>query len=336
VTKRTIKLSIVIPAYQAANVLPACLHGIRESVKPPYEIIIVDDHSTDSTSAIARDSGARCLRMETQVGPAAARNTGAQNASGDILLFIDSDVVIRPDTLSRIAAHFDDACIAAVFGSYDDEPAEPNFVSQYKNLQHHFVHQNGYGDAATFWAGCGAVRREIFLEAGGFDGAKYRQPSIEDIEFGYRLRAKGYRVVLDKELCVKHLKRWTFRSHIRTEIFNRAIPWSKLIFENGDIVRDLNLTTSHRVSAALVCVLIVSILLLAVHYLFILPIVACLFGVLALNRPLYRFFWNRRGLGFALKSLPLHLLHYGYSAAAFALCWVSHSFKRLRAAAHVK
>jgi glycosyltransferase involved in cell wall biosynthesis len=324
------KISIIIPAREAENVLTACLKAIKHSLNPAHEIIVVDDHSTDHTAEIARASGARVLRMEKQAGPAAARNYGAREASADILLFIDSDVVIRPDTLGRVSSHFYRDDIAAVFGSYDDDPAERGFVSQYKNLQHHFVHQNANDDAATFWAGCGAVRRKVFFEVGGFDEVKYPLPSIEDIELGYRLRAKGHRVLLDKQLCVKHLKRWTFRSHIRTEIFNRAIPWSKLILENGGMIRDLNLTMSHRISAALACLFIVLAPLLLVHYLFIIPMIVCLLGIVLLNRRFYGFFWKHRGFAFLLESVPMHLLHYASSAAAFALCGIVHSLRSVR------
>jgi glycosyltransferase involved in cell wall biosynthesis len=331
VNERSIKISIIIPAREAGKVMPVCLQAIRNSVDLPHEVIVVDDHSTDSTADIGRRSGAKVLRNVGQAGPAAARNVGARNSSGDVLLFIDSDVAIRPDTLTRVSWHFQaDNCVAAAFGSYDDEPAEPDFISQYKNLQHHFVHQTAKTEAATFWAGCGAVRREVFFEIGGFDEVKYSKPSIEDIEFGYRLRAKGYRVVLDRDLCVKHLKKWTLQSHIRTEIFNRAIPWSKLILENGKMIRDLNLTMSHRVSAGLVFLLILSLPLLAFHYLFAGLMILSLLGILVLNRRLYGFFWKHRGLGFASKSVLLHLLHYTYSGAALVLCWTIHFLTRLR------
>jgi glycosyltransferase involved in cell wall biosynthesis len=331
VTRRTIKISIIIPAYQAEKVIPACLEGIKKSLDIPHELIVVDDQSTDLTPQISRGSGAKLLQTPNHAGPAAARNVGARHASGDVLLFIDSDVVIRPDTLARVASHFQSrSAVVAAFGSYDDEPADRDFLSQYKNLQHHFVHQNANTDAATFWAGCGAVRRDVFFAVGGFDESRYRKPSIEDIELGYRLRAGGYGVVLDKQLCVKHLKKWTFSSHVRTEIFGRAIPWSKLILESGDTIRDLNLTLAHRVSGALVYLLMLSIVLLAFRRFFIVPAMIAFLGILLLNRRLYQFFLRHRGFLFLLKSIPLHLLHYAYSTAAFAVCWIIHSFNRIR------
>lgn len=168
--------------------------------------------------------GVEVIQLTQQCGPASARNRGARHASGSIFLFVDADVVVQRDTLSRAVAFFRARPdIAAVFGSYDDAPAEMNFVSQYKNLQHHFVHQRAAPEAATFGAGCGAVRREAFEAVGGFDAKRYPQPSVEDIELGYRLRRMGCEIALDRGLQVKHLKRWTFFSLLRTDIFNRAL-----------------------------------------------------------------------------------------------------------------
>lgn len=252
-------ISIIIPVYNAGNHLKTCLESIDNSSYPYYEIIVVDDSSTDNSAEIARKKGVNILSLPNNSGPkgpAFARNYGAQRAQGDIIMFVDSDVVVNPETIRMMVENFDNYNIDAVFGSYDDCPAHNNFISQYKNMFHHFVHQQSHVDSSSFWAGCGAVKRDVFIKVGGFDDNRYRKPSIEDIELGIRLKVMGYKILLDKNVQVKHLKKWSFWYLIKTDVINRAIPWIKLIIETKSIPRDLNLKYSHRISSVLVTLLV--------------------------------------------------------------------------------
>ncbi len=321
----------VIPVYNASQYLDRCLEAITTSSYSSYEVIVVDDGSTDNSVDIARKRGVRVVQLSHQSGPAAARNSGAKQAQGEILFFLDSDVLVQQDTIARVAANFQEHLnIGAVFGSYDDSPAADNFLSQYKNLFHHFVHQQSRAEAVTFWAGCGAIRREVFQKVGGFDQRRYLQAEIEDIELGYRLRRMGYRILLDKHLQVKHLKEWNFVSLLRADILYRAVPWSKLILESQGMVNDLNLQTSHRISAGLVglSVLLFPFSLFEPRLLYcILFLVGIIF---ILNHELYDFFLHRKGLKFLVLGFPLHLFYYFYSSITFGLCWGMHTFLRKR------
>lgn len=298
---------------------------MRASSYTAYEVLVVDDASTDDGAAICLRKKVKVLSLPRRSGPAAARNYGANRARGDVLLFVDADVLVRPDTLARVAGDLlNNPGIAAVFGSYDNSPAEQNFLSQYKNLYHHFVHQQASNEAVTFWAGCGAIRRDVFEAVGGFDQNRYAEPSIEDIELGYRMRRKGHRILLDKDLQVKHLKRWTMYSLLRADVLYRALPWSRLILESRQMVNDLNLQTSDRISAGLVG-LSLSVLALSVltpKLLYLIPLLLAF--VIFLNQRLYRFFIKQRGWKFAALAFPLQLLYYFYSGTAFVLCWCQH------------
>ncbi len=250
-------------------------------------------------------------------GPAAARNFGAASAAGDILVFLDADVAVYPDTLSRMAAWLEThADVDAVFGSYDASPDHPSLVSQYRNLLHHYVHQHSSGDAETFWAGCGAVRRSVFVAAGGFD-ERHRRASIEDIEFGDRLRAAGRRIALRPEIQVTHLKRWTLRQMVRSDIVDRAVPWTRLILERRRLPNTLNVTMRNRVSAGAAWTMLAALAASPA-----VPVVswAALLGlaVLAgLNGRFYRFLLARRGLGVAAVGAGLHTAYLLYSSAVF-------------------
>src|SRR4051812_47426640 len=215
-------LSVIIPVHNGGAHLPRCLDALHASDSKGHEVIVVDDCSNDASADAARARGFQVVRLDARRGPAAARNEGARRTRGRVLLFLDADVLVRADTLARVEAFFKKHCeTAALFGSYDDAPDAPGFVSQYKNLTHHFIHQRSRSDAETFWAGCGAVRRDAFERVGGFDETKYTRPSIEDIELGRRLRRRGFQIALDRHLQVKHLKRWTLLSLLRADIRDR-------------------------------------------------------------------------------------------------------------------
>lgn len=325
------RLSVIIPVYNAHAFLDRCLTALQASTFADYECIVVDDASTDDTRAIAARYGVRLLALDVNGGPARARNYASRHARGDFVVFIDADVCVHPDTLSRIDAHFRDAPDAdAVMGSYDDTPADPSFVSQYKNLFHHYVHQQSRTNAWTFWAGCGAVRREVFLRFGGFDES-YRRPCIEDIELGFRLHAGGHRIDLDPTIQVTHLKRWTLMNLIRTDVRDRGVPWFVLMMRHRTMPPDLNVTLAHRVSVVLVgLMLLVGALTLSSPLLgmstwrsSLLIALPCLTAIAALlvvlNRKFYAFFARKRGLAFALGTLPLHWLYYAYCGLSVLL-----------------
>src|SRR5687767_3747469 len=153
------RISVIIPVFNDPQMLSRCLTAVASSDYRSLETIVVDDGSTESIQLASDTLDVRLIHVGAgPLGPAHARNVGAAAAKGDILLFVDADVLIRADTLGTFADTFvNHPGIAAVFGSYDDEPATPDFVSQFKNLFHHFVHQQANADAETFWSGCGAV-----------------------------------------------------------------------------------------------------------------------------------------------------------------------------------
>lgn len=322
-------LSIVIPVHNGGENFRTCLSSLAKLDPPPGEIIVVADGDTDGSWRLAEEFGAKVLRVPAAGGPARARNLGAQMAKGDILFFMDADVAIPPDTVSQIAgALTQEPEIAAIIGSYDEAPGAGNFLSQYKNLFHHYTHQTASEEAFTFWGACGGIWREVFWKMGGFDES-YRHPSVEDIELGYRLKGAGCRIRLVKTLQVKHLKQWGVVSLLKADFFYRALPWTELIWRDRQLKNDLNLQMKSRISVILTYGLLSAIVasfgwgsaLLA----------AGLQGVLllALNVPVYRFFHRQRGLWFAIQTVPWHWLYYFYSGLAFAIGTAAYQLRRL-------
>ncbi|MBI5563604.1 MAG: glycosyltransferase [Chloroflexi bacterium] len=321
----TLRLSVIMPVYNGAAYLDRSLSALKASTRPPDEIIVIDNGSTDSSVEPARAHGARVLITPNgQRGPAQARNRGAAAATGDVLVFVDADVVVRPEALARIEQTLiEQPDIDGVFGSYDDDPPAPGLASRYKNLLHHYVHQHGHREALTFWTGCGAVRKAAFDAVGGFD-ERYTRPSIEDIDLGARLRRAGRRIWLQADVQATHLKRWTLRGLLRSDVADRAVPWTQLILREEYLPGDLNLDLRSRVSAGLAWLLVLS-LLLSAGTAWGLPVgLLAIIGLLALNAELYRFFAQHGNLAFTLSAMGLHGLYLLYGSFVFGLLSTLH------------
>ena len=324
-----LRLSVIIPVYNGGEKFRRCLLSLKESHIPPSEVIVVADGDTDDSWRLAKEFGTQVFRFGSSGGPARARNFGAARAGGDVLFFVDADVMVPPDAIERVLGHFNrDPEADGLFGSYDDQPAEHNFLSQYRNLLHHYVHQHGREEASTFWGACGAIRREVFLSAAGFD-ERYVRPSVEDIELGYRLKKSGAKIRLCKSLQVKHLKRWNVVSMLRADVFQRALPWTELIFRERKLINDLNTSTSARLSVVAAFVSAFSFFLSYWQPLALFGAAAAVAMLLVLNRSLYRFFLNKRGVQFAVQSIFWHWLYFLYSGAAFAIGALQHLFRQI-------
>ena len=327
-------LSVIVPVHNGAAVLPQTLAAIKGSqTGAPWELIVVDDASTDASAAIAGSWADRVVTLRGKpLGPGGARNRGAEQSRGDWLVFIDADVVVHPDTLQCVAAAIEeDPAMDAVFGAYDEDPPYRGFLSRYRNLLHRYIHLTAAGEADTFWAGCGAVRAAAFRAVGGFDAQRYPRPQIEDIELGYRLRDAGYRICIRPEIQGAHLKRWTWLGSIRTDLRDRGIPWVRLLLERRRFAAPakLNLKAGERVKTILVAAGLGLVLLAAVLR-SAWPALAgavALLGVAASNWRLYAWFRRRCGAAFALGVIPLNLWYYLESAAAVAAGLVLHQLQ---------
>jgi GT2 family glycosyltransferase len=335
------RLSVVVPAHNAAGFFPRTLQALLDSSLRNCEIVVVDDHSTDETTEIASGLGVRVVPHNGAPCPGLARNTGVAATSGDIIAFIDADVLVNPQTLEQLRdAFLLRPEIAAVFGAYDDSPEDPGLVSQFKNLFHHFVHHQGSPDASTFWAGCGAVRRSAFEALGGF--REHSLACVEDIDLGQRMKSVGDRIWLKPDIQAKHLKHWSLGNLIKTDVIVRGIPWTIMMKQCAGDYADLNFTFGHKVAAMAACVMLplwmgaivvvvtaatatmtaTAATTVASHWLFYPLLLSALLNTLLffmLTRKWYGFLIKKRGWFFAVRSVPVHLIYYHYCVAAWVV-----------------
>jgi GT2 family glycosyltransferase len=328
------QLSVVVPFHRNLNHLRRCLKALsaargalpRGTVL--HELVVVADGAQDDPIALVTAHGATLLAIDGPCGPAVARNRGAAIATGDVLVFVDSDVVVARQSLARLAAWLtSNPDLAAVFGAYDEHPADVGFLSQGKNLAHSFVHHRSAGDARTFWAGLGAVRAHVFARVGGFD-ERFARPSVEDIDLGYRISASGGRIRLDPTIQGQHLKRWTLGHVLVTDIRNRGIPWTQLLHRYGGLHDDLNVTVAYR-ACVVIAYLMTACLLAAVWWPALLaPVPLAILALLLLDRSYYRYFARRRGLAYVLAWFPFHVLHHLCNGLSFIVGTVLYASKR--------
>jgi len=303
------KISIIIPVHNGEATLDECLRALHRNDYLNREIIVVDDVSTDRSVEIARANAATIIMLDEKSGPATARNWGALAATGDILFFIDADVKVPSDALSLVSCAFEDTSVEAITGLFSDIQRYKNFSSEYKNLWMNHTYEKLEGTVSVFYTSGAAVLRDVFLDVGNFD-ENYRRPSIEDTDFGHRLKEDGHDIYINKGLAVEHIKKYSLRSMLQTD-FMRSAALTKLFIRRGLILRN------HTNSTSVPGTFIISVFLLFACLLFLVTgsmftkneicVAAGILYVLflAANHSFLKSLLRKKGLGFLLKSIPV-------------------------------
>ncbi len=223
-------ISIVIPTYNAVEKLTKLLSSLCASSFKDYEILVMDDGSTDNTYELAHRFPIRILPTGGRLGPACARNLGAGHAKGDLLLFLDSDVIVEPAGLEEVDRFFKEYPDRSVMiGVYSPEPANRGILPKYKALQcfSYYEKMEEIAPISLLWAAKAAFRTQVFLDAGGFDET-FDKPSMEDLELGRRI-SKKERIYLNRRFVVRHHFPATWRRNV-ADHFQRGYLWSKIFF----------------------------------------------------------------------------------------------------------
>lgn len=323
-------LSVIVPVHQGARVLPESLAALAQSELPRalWELIVVDDASTDNTALTAARFADVVIRLPGRPhGTAYARNRGFELARGECVAFVNADVCVHPDTLTRftlVLAREPD--VTAVFGSFDPCRDARGFVSHYRSLLLRYYHQETCESAETFCASCGAVRSAAFAHVGMFDEWHFPRHQVEDFELGHRLRQNGHRIVMRPDIRAAHLKCWTLRGMITADLYDRVVPWMRL-FDRRAVPRE---KTSEKPWGATTIntVLTWGALVLGAYGihagrpLLFVASTACTAVVLRNTFARYRFFARHRGLAFAVAAFPLDLLSYLVNGVAVVSGWL--------------
>jgi cellulose synthase/poly-beta-1,6-N-acetylglucosamine synthase-like glycosyltransferase len=210
---------VVIPAYNAEATLGSCLDSLKKQTVKPFQILLVDDCSSDRTVSMASDANIEVLSLLSRSGPAMARNAGAEKVEGNIILFLDADVTIPADLIERIYCYFrTDSSAVAVQTLYSPYCPAEDLVSKYQNFYYfHGLARRKEPYTATFATWCAAIRKKTFFETGGFN-TSIPEPTVEDEELGYEIADRGQNIVLAKDIQVTHLASYTVSQFARRRL----------------------------------------------------------------------------------------------------------------------
>lgn len=309
-----IRFSVIIPTYNAERTLPALLDSLEAQVCRAFETIVVDDCSTDATPQLAQRDWVRFARLDVNSGPATARNHGVTLAHGEWLVFVDSDMELKPDTLQRLADTLDATGADALVCSYTLTPANSGFVPRYKAIWEYVsidrgvtLDENGVARIATWAPRPGAVRRAAYEAVGGFD-TRFRGADLEDMEFGYRLAEAGFVTVLAPSVRSLHHYPASWRKELhgftrRVAIWSGMFAGRKKLESTGEgsparALADLfGFGTMPLALAGLVFPVLWVAMLLSFS------------GFVILNREFVTLAWKEEGTWFAIKAVLFRLVH---------------------------
>jgi GT2 family glycosyltransferase len=319
----TPRISVVMPVYNAERLLGECLAALRASTFRDYEILVVDDSSTDGSRAIAAAHGCRVIPSGGRLGPAGARNKGVEQARGDIIFFVDSDVVVRPDTMTRLLTAFDaDPGLAGAIAVQSPTMRFRNLCSVYKNLWMYYTYVRRAGqDVPLFYTTAAGIRRQAFIDSGGFD-LNYTNPNVEDTDYGQKLASQGFRVQVLPDLEVEHVKGYDLAGLLRVD-FLRSMSLARLKLRksaDGIGTNDTSVPTGYIVSVPLAGLAILALLvgLLLGNRTLLMANFLALAAILLLNVPFLRLIRAHGGVkawGLSCGLLIIELLAAGAGSA---------------------
>jgi len=304
-------VTVIIPVYNAEYCIERCLESLFSSEYKNFEVLVVDDCSTDGTIELAEKFDCRIIRQSSNSGAAAARNLGSSEAAGEILFFLDADVFIQSQTLDIVVENLvGDKPASAVIGVYTKVQETKGFYSQYQNLFTIFNHEKSGEYISWFWTAMGAVKKAAFDETGGFN-EKYTGASAEDVELGYSLCLKGHKILYDNRIQGIHFHYHDLGSVLKNN-FKKSMALVELVWKMSKSDKFAHGFSDKRNLYALIstAIITISFFLIFLDIRFILLLCVALFFFVLVNLPFYRFLSQEKDFYFLLKTIALHYIIY--------------------------
>jgi glycosyltransferase involved in cell wall biosynthesis len=313
-------ISVIVPNHNGEKTIGLCLDAAFASQYDNFEVVVVDDCSTDNSTAIIEKYPGRFFRLAQHGGASKARNTGAQNSTGELLFFIDSDCILQPDTLAKAAGAYQEEGPGVIIGgTYTLLPYDRNFFSIFQSVYIHYSETKNPGSPDYVATHAMLIEKELFRKGGGFNEAF--MPILEDVEFCHRLKKMGARLRMAPEMQVQHIFNFSLARSMRNGI-RKSKYWSIYSIKNRDLLADSGTASREFKFNVLSCFLNILLVFLAVllrNWVLLLPLLLLSGTNLYLNAHLVRSFYRAAGPFFAIPAVLYYTLVYPF-AVGIGVC----------------
>lgn len=303
-------VSVIVPVHNGEKVIDRCLRAIYESTYRNFEVVVVDDCSTDGTLGVVERYPVKLVSLKKHAGVSKARNLGAESASGEFLVFIDADCILQRDTLELMVRAKLGGKADVIGGTYTLIPYDAeNFFSTFQSIYVNYCETRNWENPDYVATHCMGIDASLFREFGGFIEDSYIgfAASVEDVELSHRLRREGYRLMINPEIQVKHVFNFSLFKSLKNAA-KKSMYWTMYSLDNKDLTKDSG-AASRGLKINVACFFIT----LALLGLFLLRGGALLYPVpllyllnLIVNRGFIRTVLQAKGPIFALKAVAYY------------------------------
>jgi glycosyltransferase involved in cell wall biosynthesis len=325
-------ISVIIPNHNGEKTIGRCLEAAYSSTFDNFEIIVVDDCSTDASIAIISQYPCRLVRLSGHGGSSKARNTGAQSSKGDVLFFIDADCLLLPETLTKAAsAYMEGGPEVVIGGTYTSLPYDQKFFSIFQSIFIHYSETKNLQNPDYIATHAMLIKADIFKKSGGFN--EDFMPILEDVEYSHRLKNMGYSLGMDPDIQVQHIFNFTVTKSLRNAI-RKTKYWSIYSIKNKDLLSDSGTASQEFKFNVLSCFANLFLLLLGLllhNWIVVVPILLLYGTNIYLNRHLIKAFHKTRGPHFAISAILYYTILYPFAVGigAFSAIFSQHFGFRL-------
>jgi glycosyltransferase involved in cell wall biosynthesis len=302
-------ISVIIPTHNGADTIGKCLEGVYSSEYKNFEAIVVDDCSEDDSVETIKRFPCKLIRLESHGGASKARNTGAENAGGEAIFFIDADCVLNSDTLAIAARAFMQHKDFVVGGTYTPLPFDRGFYSTFQSVFINYS-ETKYKEPDYVATHAMLIDRELFLKSGGFN--EEFLPILEDVEFSHKLRKSGIRLIMQPNLTVQHIFNFTLGRSLRNA-YRKSMYWIMYSIRNKDLLADSGTASVELKSNTiswLLCALLLTLFVISNITLFIYAAFAVLFINMLINKSFVKALFSAGGIFFGIRAVFYYTLIY--------------------------